>query len=91
LIERFLDEGAPWRGGGGEYVVALGPDSSAELGRDERLPILTASVGAFTRMWLGVRPASGLAVTDQLQGPDELIQALDRALCLPEPRLDWDF
>jgi hypothetical protein len=90
-IERFLDEGAPWRGIGGEYVVVLGPDSGAESGRDEALPTLAASAGAFTRMWLGVRPATGLAVTDELQGPEELLRELDWTLRLPEPRLDWDF
>ena len=90
-IERFLDEGAPWRGISGDYVVALGPHSGAELGRDETLPTLTCSVGAFTRLWLGVRPATGLAVTDELEGPEELLRELDGVLRLPEPKLDWDF
>ena len=71
--------------------VDLGPDSGAELGRDETLPTLTCSVGAFTRLWLGVRPATGLAVTDELRGPEELLRELDRVLLLPEPRPDWDF
>ena len=90
-IERFLDESAPWRGLTGEYVVTLGPSSGAEPGRDEALPTLTASVGTFSRLWLGVRPATGLAVTDELSGPQELLERLDRALCLPEPKWDWDF
>ena len=38
------------------------------MGRDETLPTLTCSVGAFTRLWLGVRPATGLAVTCRLAG-----------------------
>lgn len=86
-----LDEDAPWRGVGGEYVVTLGPESGAEPGRDAALPTLETSVNAFTRLWLGVRPATGLAVTDQLRGPDVLLRQLDRALCLPTPSLDWDF
>ena len=90
-IERFLEPNAPWRGVGGKYVVTLGPTSSAELGRDQSLPTLRASVGAFTRVWLGVRPATGLALTDELDGPPELLRGLDRALRLPEPRPDWDF
>ena len=68
-IEKYLDADAPWRGTSGEYVIALGPESSAEPGSDPALPTLDASVGAFTRMWLGVRPATGLAVTDDLDGP----------------------
>ena len=72
-------------------MVTLGPASGAEPGLDPALPTLTASVGAFTRMWLGVRPASGLAVTDDLAGPPELLEALDWALRLPQPKPDWDF
>jgi len=90
-VERFLDEGAPWRGIGGEYVVQLGPSSEAEPGQDRSLPTLEASVGAFTRLWLGVAPASGLAVTDALAGPAALLADLERALLLPAPKVDWDF
>jgi hypothetical protein len=90
-IVRFLDGDVPWRGVGGEYIVTLGPRSGAEPGRDETLPTLACSVGAFTRMWLGVRPATGLAVTDELKGPEGLLRELDWALRLPEPNLDWDF
>ena len=90
-IERYLDGDAPWRGVAGEYVVTLGPLSGAEVGVDGALPTLSASVGAFTRMWLGVRPATGLAVTDDLSGPQELLEELDGVLRLPDPKPDWDF
>ncbi len=42
-------------------------------------------------MWLGVRPATGLAVTDNLAGPHELLERLDAVLRLPDPKPDWDF
>jgi predicted GNAT family acetyltransferase len=90
-IERFLDEDAPWHGITGDYAVTLGPSSRAEPGTDTSRPTLTASVGAFTRMWLGVRPASGLTATDELYGPPELLEELDWALRLPEPKPDWDY
>ena len=90
-IERFLDKNAAWHGIGSDYIVTLGRASSAEPGTDTALPRLTASVGAFTRTWLGVRPATGLAVTDELSGPRELLEELDWALRLPEPKPDWDF
>jgi hypothetical protein len=90
-IVNYLGEGASWLGAGGEYVVTLGSTSTAEPGSDAALPTLEASVGALTRAWLGVRPATSLAVTDDLAGPPELLQALDQALRLPEPRPDWDF
>lgn len=91
-IEPILEaEGSEWRGVAGDYIVEFGPESSAEPGHDASLPTLQAGVGAFTRLWLGVQPASGLAVTDDLAGPAELLAALDRILCLPDPKPDWDF
>jgi hypothetical protein len=90
-IENVLGDKAPWRGIAGTYVITLGPSSGAEPGMDNTLPTLEASVGPFTRMWLGVRPATGLAVTDELTGPQELLEKLDCVLCLPDPKPDWDF
>ena len=90
-IEQFLDERAPRRGLSGDYVITLGPSSGAEPGTNTRLPTPRASVGGFTRLWLGVRPAAGLAMTDDLSGPQELLEQLDNVLLLPEPKPDWDF
>jgi hypothetical protein len=90
-IEDFLDGRAPWHGVAGNYVVTLGLSSGAEMGVDRSLPTLTASVSAFTRLWLGVRPATGLAVTDDLSGPPGLLEELDWVLRLPDPKPDWDF
>jgi GNAT superfamily N-acetyltransferase len=91
-IESYLGEDASWRGLRGRYVVTLGPRSGAAEGHDEALPTLRASVGAFTRLWLGVQSATSLSVTDGLKGPPALLQELDGLLrCLPAPKWDWDF
>ena len=90
-IERYLGPELAWRGVAGDYVVTLGAQSGAERGHDAALPTLTASVNAFTRLWLGVRPATGLAVSDDLQGPPELLEALDEIIRVPSPKPDWDF
>lgn len=90
-IENIIPEDESWRGITGEYVVTLGKESFAEKGKSEILPTLEASVNAFTRMWLGVKPATGLAMTDDIAGPQELLEDLDRVLRLPQPHLDWDF
>ncbi|MBU7047397.1 MAG: GNAT family N-acetyltransferase, partial [Theionarchaea archaeon] len=79
-INEMVDTDALWQGISGKYVVSLGPFSHAEKGEDRTLPTLKASVNAFTRMWLGVRPATGLAVTDNLHGPQELLSDLDHIL-----------
>ncbi|MCH7909252.1 MAG: GNAT family N-acetyltransferase [Candidatus Hydrogenedentes bacterium] len=90
-IESLLDPKAEWRGVAGDYVVGLGKNCGAEAGTNKALPTLTCTVNAFTRMWLGVRSASGLSVTDQLEGPPELIEELDWAFRLPECKRDWEF
>ncbi|MFX1251734.1 MAG: GNAT family N-acetyltransferase [Promethearchaeota archaeon] len=90
-IERYLDKDTEWRGLSGEYIITLGASSEAEKGKDQLLPTLKASLGAFTRMWLGVCPATGLTATDELSGPLNLLEKLDWRLRLPVPRLDWDF
>lgn len=88
-IEAFL-EAKGWQGVGGDYVVSLGRECWAERGSEPGLPSMTASVGAFTRMWLGVRCASALAVTDNLDAQSDLLARLDRAFALPTPVLGWD-
>lgn len=90
-IASLLPDDAPWRGVAGQYVVTLGPSSGAERGHDDALPTLTATVNAFTRLWLGVRPATGLAATDDLRGPRDLLLDLERVVCVPEPKPDWDY
>ncbi|MCC6730158.1 MAG: GNAT family N-acetyltransferase [Chthonomonadales bacterium] len=90
-VAAFLEGEEGWRGVEGHYVVTLGAEGGCEPGEDASLPTLEASVGAFTRLWLGVRPASGLAITDDLRAPDALLASLDAALRLPDPRPDWDF
>lgn len=90
-IERFLDTSTSWNGIGGEYVVSLGASSGAERGKDPSLPTLKTTVPALSRLWLGVRPATGLAITDDLEAPPELLEALDLSLRLPTPVRDWEF
>lgn len=90
-VTAYLEADTPWRGLTGDYLITLGPESGAAPGSDATLPTLTATVSAFTRLWLGVRQPSRLAVTDTLAGPPELLHALDRVLRLPVPEMDWDF
>ena len=89
-IAAYLPAGG-WRGAGGSYLVRLGARSTATPGSDPRLPTLRAAVGAFSRVWLGARPAGAVAITDQLTAPPDLLAALDRALALPPAQFDWTF
>ncbi|UCF96836.1 MAG: hypothetical protein JSV89_16905 [Spirochaetaceae bacterium] len=87
-IEEYLDHNQKWRGIGGDYILTLGPRSGAKPGSDPKLPTLTASVDAFTRLWLGVLSASALSATRCLHGPPDLLSKLD-AFYLPAPHPDW--
>ena len=80
-----------WRGVGGDHTVHLGAESGVSEGLTDGVPVLEASVNAFSRMWMGVRPATSLALTDDLTGPAELLRALDDALRFPEPHPGWTF
>jgi len=61
------------------------------MGQESALPTMRATVNAFTRLWLGVRPATGLAMTDEIEAPESLLEALDDVVRLPKPRPDWDY
>lgn len=90
-IEKLLDPDSKWKGCGGKYTITLGSESKADSGFEKGLPVLKADIGAFTRLWMGVGPATGLAATDNLAGPEELLETLDEVLCLPAPHPDWDY
>ncbi|MDP8205403.1 MAG: GNAT family N-acetyltransferase [Candidatus Electryonea clarkiae] len=90
-IEKYLGNKLSWRGVAGNYIIKLGDTSSVEVGYSDSLPILKASVGAFTRLWLGVLPASSLAICDDLEGSNILLSSLDKLMIIPKPMPDWLF
>jgi len=80
-----------WQGVGGDYTVEIGAESRASRGHAAGLPLMTTGVGAFTRLWFGVRSPTVLAVSDPIEAPPELLAALDEALRLPKPVSGWLF
>ncbi len=89
-ITEWLPADATWKGLAGSYVVTFGPKSSIESGSEDTLQTLAASVGAFTRLWIGARPAASLAISDQFECEPGLCIDLDRVMRLPTPISDWD-
>jgi predicted acetyltransferase len=75
-----------WGGLSGSYLVEISDTSKVTPGIDPTAPTLRASVAAFSRMWIGARTASSLAVTGGLDGPPKLLGELDGAFRLPTPR-----
>jgi predicted acetyltransferase len=90
-IEEYLPARSGWKGLSGDYTIQFGRESSAADGGEKGLPVLSASVGAFSRMWMGVRSASSLSATDDLKAPEALLKQLDDLFRLPAPMPDWDF
>lgn len=90
-VNEILTGETGWSGIAGDYVITLGEESSAKPGSDKQIPTLKASVNAFSRMWFGIRPATNLAITDNLTGDESLLNDLDRILRLPKPHFGWDF
>ena len=90
-IKDFLSKDSQWKGIGGKYVITLGENSKAEKGMDNSLPTMKASIGAFSRLWLGIRNATSLSVTDDLKATPKLLKKLDSCLRFPKPGYDWDF
>ncbi len=90
-IENLVEKNASWKGISGDYTVSLGAESRLSQVKRRGLPTLKASVNAFTRMWLGVRYASALVMTDELEAPPSLLRELDQVIRLPRPHTDWDF
>ena len=74
---------APWDGDE--------PPTAVERGTDPALPTLQATAGGLARLWTGTLPASGIALTGALDGPAELIAALDATVRTPRPVPDWPF
>lgn len=90
-VEHYLEASENWRGIAGRYIVRFGEESGATPGHSKKLPTLTASVNAFSRMWLGIRSASSLAITDKLAADQDLLVRLDASLRLPKPHTGLDF
>ncbi len=90
-IEKYLHGREGWNGVAGSYVVQLGEICSAEPGTEPGLPTLKTGVGPFTRLWMGVRPSTGLAHTEHLEATPGLLAELDNAIRLPVPVNDWDY
>lgn len=90
-VEQYLEAGGNWRGITGRYIIRLGEESGAIPGHSDKLPTLTASVNAFSRMWMGIRSASSLAITDNLAADENLLVRLDASLRLPKPHTGLDF
>jgi len=90
-IKDFFDDDAEWKGISGEYVIELGENSRIKKGIDNSLPKIKTNVNNFTRMWMGVLPASVLQIYENFEGDEKLIKKLDDIFNFHKPCIDWGF
>ena len=89
-IEEFLNNN-DWKGISGNYILDLGKRSAAKKGYSEKLSTLECDVNNFTRMWLGVLPASVLQIYENFDCDEKLIKKLDDVFNFHKPCIDWGF
>ena len=90
-IKNFLDKNDKWHGLSGKYIVTFGKKSFIEKGYKKDLPVMKASIAAFSRFWFGIHKASYLTISNELQAPEELLTILDKKFIVPVPYFDWNF
>ena len=90
-IGQYLPEESTWRGVGGDWIITIGEESSAVMGKDAALPTASASVNDLSRIWLGSASVEAVSVTGHFVAEPELIHRIDSIVKLPVPTVDWDF
>ena len=90
-IKTYLPQDIKWRGTSGDWIVSLGERCRAEKGNADELPTLKASIGAFSRLWMGAAAPISLVATDKFDAPWSLIESLNEAVVIPSPQRDWPF
>ncbi len=90
-ISEYLADDQAWQGIGGDYTIHFGEQSEAMPGHKKNLPVLHATVGGFSRLWLGSVRANALAVTGEIHGEQGLLDKLEQSLSLPLPKAGWEF
>lgn len=90
-ITQYLSEGSAWQGISGDYTITLGENCNAISGHRPSLPLLKASVGGFSRLWLGCASATAISLSGEIEGYQELLNSIEHSLCLPLPKTGWEF
>ena len=90
-ISQFLNEESSWQGISGDYAITLGENCNATPGHRPDLPLLKASVGGFSRLWLGCASATAISLTGEIEGDQKLLNTIERSLSLPLPKTGWEF
>ena len=66
-ISHYLNEESAWQGVSGDYTITLGENCSAASGCRPGLPLLKASVGGFSRLWLDCASATAISLSGEIE------------------------
>lgn len=84
LADPLADRGGRWSGVGGQYHVRVGPTTTVDHGRaGGGVPLVRTDVGALTSWWAGSHRSPGLRLMGRLDGPPEVLAALDDVFLAP--------
>jgi predicted acetyltransferase len=90
-ISQYLSKESTWQGISGDYTITLGENCTATSGHRPSLPLLKASAGGFSRLWLGCASATAISLSGEIEANQELLNSIERSLCLPLPKTGWEF
>ena len=90
-INDFLEEGDKVYTCEGDFTVTIGTESSIKNGLIESLPLIKGNINGFTRLWIGIIPATTIGLVEDLQIDDVLIDNLVNTFYKPEARSDLDY
>lgn len=90
-IRDFLSTESSWQGISGDYTITLGENCKAQAGHQPSLPLLKASVGGFSRLWLGCASATAISLSGEITGDQALLNSIESSLSLPLPKTGWEF
>ncbi len=90
-INDFLDDKNQFDGCTGDFTISIGEKSTIQKGHEENLPLVKGTINGFTRLWIGVLPASTIGLVEDLSIDKNLVDILEKVFYRPDVRSDWDY
>lgn len=90
-INKFLDDSKKKNQCQGKFTVTIGKNSSIKRNFENSLPVVNATINAFTRLWIGLLPAETIGLVEKIEIENDLKIKLTKAFYNPDVRSDWDY
>jgi len=90
-INDFLDERNKFDECSGDFTVSIDKESAISRGFEDNLPLVEGTINGFTRLWIGILPASSIGLVEDLNIDKSLVDKLEKVFYKPDVRSDWDY